>query len=52
VANNKGRAFAIGPAVKYDSGKGWFVTGKYQKESSVRNRAEGQAFWMKAVFPF
>lgn len=52
VSNNKGRSFAIGPAFKYDSGKGWFVTAKYQKESSVRNRAEGQAFWMKVVIPF
>ena len=51
VPNNKGRAFAIGPSIKYDSGKHWFVTAKYQVESSVRNRAEGKAFWLKAVFP-
>ncbi|NOV23953.1 hypothetical protein E5S69_10540 [Cupriavidus necator] len=51
VANNKGRAFAIGPSVKYDSGKGWFVTLKYQQELGVRNRAEGQALWLKAVLP-
>jgi len=51
VPDSKGRAFAIGPSLKYDSGKGWFVTAKFQKESSVRNRAEGQAFWVKAVFP-
>ncbi len=52
VAGNKGRAFAIGPAVKYDSGKGWLLMAKWQKESGVRNRAEGSAFWLKAVFPF
>ncbi|MBF5005769.1 SphA family protein [Diaphorobacter caeni] len=52
VANNKGRAFAIGPNIKYDSGKGWFVTAKYQMETSVRNRADGKAFWVKAVVPF
>ncbi len=52
VSNNKGRAFAIGPSIKYDSGKGWFVTAKYQTETSVRNRAEGSAFWLKAVVPF
>ena len=52
VSYNKGRAFAIGPSIKYDSGKGWFVTAKYQTESSVRNRAEGSAFWLKAVVPF
>jgi hypothetical protein len=51
VPNNKGRALAVGPSIKYDSGKGWFVTAKYQAESSVRNRAQGQAFWLKAVFP-
>ncbi|MFY0676723.1 MAG: transporter [Neptuniibacter sp.] len=51
VANNKAKAFAIGPSVRYDSGKGWFVTAKYQDESNVRNRADGSAFWLKAVFP-
>lgn len=51
VANNKGRAFAIGPSIKYDSGKGWFISAKYQSETSVRNRADGAAFWLKAVFP-
>jgi hypothetical protein len=51
VANNKGRALAIGPSIRYDSGTGWFVTAKYQVEQSVRNRADGAAFWLKAVFP-
>lgn len=51
VANNKGKTFAIGPSVKYDSGKGWFVTLKWQKETLSENRAQGNAFWMKAVFP-
>ena len=52
VPNNKGRTFAIGPSIKYDSGKGWFLTAKYQMETDVRNRAEGKAFWVKAVVPF
>jgi hypothetical protein len=52
VSNHKGRTFAIGPSVKYDSGQGWFVTAKYQAETHVRNRADGAAFWVKAVFPF
>jgi hypothetical protein len=52
VADNRGKALAIGPSVRYDSGKGWFATLKYQSESSVRNRAEGQALWLKAVYPF
>lgn len=51
VANNKGRAFAMGPSIRYDSGKGWFLTAKFQQESNVANRAEGQAFWLKAVIP-
>jgi len=52
VPDSKGRAFAIGPSIKYDSGKGWFVAAKYQMETAVRNRADGKAFWVKAVFPF
>ena len=51
AGGNRGRSFSIGPSVKYDSGKGWFVTVKWQKESAVRNKAEGSAFWLKAVFP-
>lgn len=49
---NRGRAMAIGPSVKYDSGKGWFATLKYEKEMSVKNRAQGDSVWLKAVFPF
>lgn len=52
VSNNRGRSFAFGPSIKYDSGKGWFVTAKFQQESGVVNRAEGQAVWLKAVVPF
>jgi hypothetical protein len=48
---NKGRAFAFGPSLKYDNGKGFFVTVKYQKEMNVRNRAEGGALWVKATIP-
>lgn len=51
VADNRGRAFAVGPSVKYDAGK-WFITGKYEKEFNVRNRAEGGAFKVKAILPF
>lgn len=52
VPDNKGRTVAVGPSVKYDSGKGWFVTAKYQVDTGVRNRAESKAVWLKAVFPF
>lgn len=51
VANNKGSALAIGPSVKYDSGKGWFATLKWQTETEVKNRAQGNALWLKVVFP-
>jgi hypothetical protein len=49
---NRGRSFAIGPSIKYDNGKGFFVTAKLQEETGVRNRAEGRAFWIKATVPF
>ncbi|MBW9107432.1 SphA family protein [Paraburkholderia phenoliruptrix] len=52
VLNNRGRALAIGPSIKYDSGKGWFATLKYEFETDVRNRTEGRALWLKAVVPF
>ncbi len=52
VADNKARVFAIGPSVKYDNGKGWFITAKLQAESAVRNSSRGNAFWVKALFPF
>lgn len=49
---NKGSAFAIGPSLKYDNGKGWFITAKLQQEMSVRNRPEGSALWIKTIIPF
>ena len=51
VADNKGRAVAIGSSVKYASDSGWFVTAKWQKESQVRNRPEGEAYWVKLTIP-
>lgn len=52
VSNNKGRAYAFGPSVKYDSGKGWFLTAKFEQEFGVVNRAEGSSFKIKALLPF
>jgi hypothetical protein len=52
VPGSKGAAFAIGPSVKYDNGKGWFITAKLQRELSVRNRPEGSALWIKTLIPF
>jgi hypothetical protein len=51
VPGNRGRTLAIGPALKYDSGKGWFVTAKWERETAVRNRPQGDSLWIKAVFP-
>ncbi|MBK5304497.1 MULTISPECIES: SphA family protein [Gammaproteobacteria] len=51
IEDNKGRAFAIGPSIKYASNSGWFVTAKWQKESEVRNRPEGEAYWVKLTVP-
>ncbi|MNO50438.1 hypothetical protein D3C76_408140 [compost metagenome] len=51
VRDNKGAARAIGPSVRYDSGQGWFLTAKAYQETGVRNRAEGDTLWLRAVFP-
>ncbi|MCM8814716.1 MAG: transporter [Candidatus Omnitrophica bacterium] len=47
---NKGNVFAIGPQIKYDSGKLSFIL-KYQKEISVENKPEGSKVWLKIVAP-
>lgn len=51
VADSKGRAMAAGPSVKFESGKGWFVTLKWEREFAVENRTQGSSAWIKAVFP-
>lgn len=52
LPGSRGQAFAIGPSLKYDNGKGWFITAKWQREMSVRNRPEGSALWIKSTVPF
>ncbi|VVO23182.1 hypothetical protein PS726_04381 [Pseudomonas fluorescens] len=52
VEDNKGRSLAIGPSIKYTSNKGWFVTAKWQDETQVRNRPDGNAYWLKLSIPF
>jgi len=49
---NRGSSFSIGPAVQYTSNNGWFLSAKWQDESGVRNRAEGQAYWLKFTTVF
>jgi hypothetical protein len=51
AGGNRGRAFAIGPLVKYQSKNGWFVTVKYENQYGVRNRSDGGALWIKTIVP-
>lgn len=51
IPNSKSSAFAIGPNLKYDSGKGWFATLKWEKEVEAKNHTKGNSVWVKAVFP-
>jgi len=52
VADAKGSAAGFGPSIKYDGGKGFFITAKYQKDFSVKNRAEGNGLKVKFSIPF
>lgn len=52
VANSRSSGFALGPSLRYDNGKGWFITAKFQAESAVRHGTEGKAFWIKTAIPF
>ena len=51
VQTNRGRTMAIGPSMKYDNGKGWFFTLKYEKEFDVKNRPEGGGLNVKMNIP-
>ena len=44
---NKGRAFAIGPFVRYHVDPTWGITFKWQIESLVENRAKGNRFFLQ-----
>jgi hypothetical protein len=47
----RGRAFAIGPQVKY-SHKNMAFTAKYHAETAVENRPEGGSLWLKFLYAF
>lgn len=49
---DRGRAFAAGPAIKYDDGYGLVVTAAYQREFKVKNRFAGDVMSVKVVMPF
>lgn len=48
---NKGQAIALGPQVQYQY-KNMFFTLKYQIETEVENKAEGDNFWFKFIYAF
>lgn len=52
VADNKGQAMGFGPSIKYDNGKGFFITAKWQQDFNVKNRAEGTGLKIKFSIPF
>lgn len=52
VSDNKGKSFAIGPAIKYSSSNGWSLAAKWQREDYVKNRPDGDAFWLKLAFAY
>jgi hypothetical protein len=47
----KGQVFAIGPQVKFDYKKMSLIL-KYQWETAVENRPQGNNFWFKFVYAF
>jgi hypothetical protein len=51
AGGNRGRAFAIGPSLRYQTAKGWMITAKYERQYEVRNRSSGGAFWIKTLIP-
>lgn len=51
LPNSKTSGMAIGPSIKYDSGRGWFLTAKWQFEKNMKNSAQGNALWLRAAFP-
>jgi hypothetical protein len=47
----KGQVFALGPQVQYQH-KNMFFTAKYQIETEVENKPEGEKFWFKFIYAF
>lgn len=52
LAGSRVRAFSIGPSIKYQNKKGWFLTAKLQADTGVRNTTQGTSFWIKTMIPF
>jgi hypothetical protein len=51
VENYKGQVFAAGPQFRYNYKYMAFIL-KYQLETLVKNRAEGENFWFKYIYRF
>lgn len=47
AGGNLGRAFALGPFIRYHPSKDWGITLKWQHESSVENRAAGDRIFLQ-----
>lgn len=47
----KGQCLSIGPAIQYNY-KNMFFNFKYQWDTEVKNRPEGQKFWFKFMYAF
>ena len=48
----RGRAIGIGPQLRWDWSPGSALVFKYQHEMSVRNRPQGERFWIEVSVPF
>jgi hypothetical protein len=51
VKDNLGQTISIGPAIQYNY-KNMFFNLKYQWDTEVRNRPEGQKLWLKFLYAF
>ncbi len=51
VDGNKGRLFSIGPVVQYNY-KNMFFNLKYQWDTNVKNKPEGNKLWFKFMYAF
>jgi hypothetical protein len=50
IRNNRAEVLAVGPVVKYDSGRGWNLSAQYEKMVTVKNNAKGDIVWLKVGF--
>lgn len=51
VTGKRGQVSAIGPVLKYDY-RNMSFSCKYQYEAAVRNRPQGDNFWLKFIYAF